>query len=138
MASLDDILTTQKNGVVAINGILTALTSLTDNVGNPLLLSRGAATASYSVLYTSPANTETYIRDITVCNTTASAVTFYISLVPSGGTAGASNAIFYSNSLAAYTTIQWTGFQVINSGGTIQGYASSTGCTFNISGGTSA
>lgn len=138
MANLDDILTTQKNGVVAINGILQALTALTDNVGNPTLLSRSAATASYSTLYTSPGNTETYVRDITVCNTTGTAVTFYISLVPQGGTAGASNAIFYANSLAANTTIQWSGFQVLTAGGTIQGYASSTGCTFSISGGTSA
>ena len=135
MASLADILTTQKNGVVGINGLITSLLTLANNFGNPVLLYRGAAVTSYSTLYTTPVGKVVYVKDITVCNSSASSVNFYISLVPQNGTAGASNAIFYSNALPAYSTIQWTGFQVMEAGSTIQAYASSTSCTFNISGG---
>ena len=135
MASLADILTTQKNGVVGINGLITSLNTLANNIGNPVLLYRGAAATSYTTLYTVPAGSVAYVKDITVCNSSASPVNFYISLVPQGGTASAANAIFFSNPLPAYTTIQWTGFQVIGANSTIQAYASSTSCSFSISGG---
>lgn len=135
MASLADILTTQKNGVVGINGLITSLNTLSNNFGNPVLFYRGAAATSYTTLYTTPVGGVIYVKDITVCNSSGSPINFYISLVPQGGTASAANAIFYSNPLLAYNTIQWTGFQVLEAGSTIQAYASSTSCTFSISGG---
>ena len=137
MASLADILTTQKNGVVAINGLVSSLTTLNNNLGTPALLARSAATTSYSTLYTSDTGINTYITDVTICNTGSSSITVYVSFVPSGGTAGASNAVFYNTPIPAYSTLQWTGIQLLNSGGTIQAYASSTSCTFSISGGVS-
>jgi hypothetical protein len=102
-----------------------------------LQLGQAAMTASYATIYTVPSTpaTRTYVKDITICNTTAGALSVYVSLVPSGGSAGASNALFYGNSLAANTTVQWTGSQIIESGGTIQVKASNTGCTVTVTGG---
>jgi hypothetical protein len=75
------------------------------------------------------------IVDIEICNTGASAATFYISLVPSGGTAGASNALFYAAPINGNTTVQWTGQQVLSAGGTVQAYASSSAVTIKVGGG---
>jgi hypothetical protein len=136
-ASLSDILTALKNGVVAINGLNSEFTTFTNNVGAPTLLTRASATTSYATVYTCPAGVVTYVTDINICNTTGAAITAYVSLVASGGTAGASNAIFYNTNIPAYSTMQWTGSQVLGSGGTIQVYSSSTGCTISISGGVS-
>jgi hypothetical protein len=41
----------------------------------------------------------------------------------------------YNNALPAYTTMQWTGSQVLNAGTTIQVKASAVGCTITASGG---
>jgi hypothetical protein len=101
----------------------------------PLQLGQAAMTTSYATIYTVPTNTRTYVKDITIVNTTAASVNIYVSLVASGGTAGTSNAIFYSNALPANTTVQWTGSQIMNEGGTIQVKASATGCTITTTGG---
>jgi hypothetical protein len=102
-----------------------------------LQLGQAAMTASYATIYTTPSTpvTRTYVKDITICNTTAGTLSVYVSLVPSGGSAGASNALFYGNSLAANTTVQWTGSQIMNAGDTIQVKASNTGCTVTVTGG---
>ena len=68
-------------------------------------------------------------------NTTSSAVGVYVSLVPSGGTAGTSNALFYNVQLPANTIVQWAGSQILDAGDTIQVKASATGCTITVSGG---
>lgn len=125
-SSLSDILSALKNGVIAINGLISSYSAT--------LLSQGALTTAYTTLYTTPSTSRVYVNDICVCNTSGSALTVYISLVPLGGTAGASNAIFYNTSIPAYSTMQWTGTQVLNSNSTIQAYASSTSCTVTISG----
>lgn len=103
----------------------------------PLQLAQAAMTTSYATIYTVPSSppTRTYVKDIDVINTTSSAKDIYISLVPSGGTAGTSNALFYQVSLPAYTIVQWAGSQIIDAGTTIQVKASNTGCTITISGG---
>ena len=125
-ASLSDILSALKNGVIAINGLISSYAAN--------LLAQSALTTSYSILYTANTSSRVYVNDICVCNTTGAALSVYISLVPLNGTPGASNAIFYNASIPAYSTLQWTGTQVLNSGATIQAYASATGCTVNISG----
>lgn len=135
MASLDDILTAQKNGVVAINSISQAINGIYSYAKGTPLSSGSAGTGTYSILYTVPANTQMAIVDIEICNTSNSAATFYISLVPSGGTAGASNAVFYNAPINSYTTVQWTGQQVLSAGGTVQAYASSTAVTIKVGGG---
>lgn len=138
MASLDDILTTQKNGVVALNNIaLTTSNQYAYNKGLPL--TRGSANSSgYALLYTVPSTQQLTITDIEICNTGNATATFYISFVPSGGTAGANNALFYAAPIPGNSTVQWTGTQVLAASTTVQGYASSNAVTIMISGGPGA
>ena len=101
----------------------------------PLQLAQAAMTTSYATVYTVPVNTRTYVKDIDIMNTTAASINVFVSLVPSGGTAGTSNALFYQVALPAYTIVQWAGSQILDAEGTIQVKASNTGCTITISGG---
>lgn len=101
----------------------------------PIQLSQAAMTTSYATIYTVPTNTKTYVKDIDIMNTTAASIDVYVSLVPNGGTAGTSNALFYHVALPAYTIVQWAGSQIIDAAATIQVKASAVGCTITISGG---
>jgi len=101
----------------------------------PILLAQAEMTTDYLAVYTVPANTRTYVKDITIANTTASTIRIYVSLVPDQGTPGASNALFYNTILPAYTVVQWTGAQILNTSGTVQVKASAAGCTVNVTGG---
>jgi hypothetical protein len=98
-------------------------------------IGQAAMTTSYLSIYNVPVNTRTYVKDITICNTTASSINIYVSLVPAGATVGTDNAIFYNTPLPAYTTVQWTGSQILNVSDTIQVKASATGCTATVTGG---
>ena len=102
-------------------------------VGNQL--AEIALTTSNQTLYTVPANTRTYIKDIHVNNTTAGALTFTLNLVGYGGTPTTSNALFYTYSVPANSIYHWTGTQIIQATTTIQGLASAAGLTIFISGG---
>lgn len=135
MASLDDILSAQKNGVVAINGINQALSGIYTYVKGRPLASGAAGTGGYTTLYTVPANIQMAIVDIEICNTSATPATFYISLCASGDTAGASNALFYAAPINGNTTVQWTGQQVLTAGGFVAAYASASTVTFKVGGG---
>lgn len=134
-ASLDDILTTQKNGVVAINALNISLTGLYAYIKGSPLSSGAAGTGTYSTLYTVPSGRVMAIVDIEICNTSAVAATFYISLVPPGGTAGASNALFFNAPINGNTTVQWTGQQVLEAGGVVAAYASTSSVTIKVGGG---
>lgn len=101
----------------------------------PLQLGQSALTTSYAAVYTTPTSTRTYVKQIDICNTTSSPISVYVSLVASGGTAGASNALFYNATLDGYSTVSWTGTQVLSAAGTIQVKASGVGCTITASGG---
>lgn len=100
----------------------------------PTLLGQAAITGSISTLYTVPANTRTFVKDLNICNTTGGALTVNVHLVPSGGTAGTGNAILYTYSIAANTTYRWTGLQIMNELQTIQIKGSTTGLTITASG----
>lgn len=101
----------------------------------PTKLAQAEITNAYIAIYTVPANTRTYVKDINVCNTTGGALTIDICLVPNEGSPGTSNALYYGYSVAANTTLQWKGSQIMEEYETIQVKASSTGCTINIGGG---
>lgn len=101
----------------------------------PLQLGQAAITTSYASVYTVPANTRTYVKQLDICNTTASPISVYVSLVPSSNTAGTANALFYNATLDGYSTLSWTGTQVLSAAGTIQVKASGAGCTITASGG---
>jgi len=89
----------------------------------------------YAVIYRVPADTRAYVKNIDVCNTTVAAITVDISLVPPGGTAGVTNALYFTQSIAAYGVLQWRGLAIMNAADTIQVRASATGCAIYISGG---
>ena len=101
----------------------------------PNLLGQTAATTSYTTIYTAPTNTRTYVKHIDICNTTSGALTIFVSLVPNGETAGASNALYYGQSVAANTTLSWAGVQILLPGSTIQVKGSGAGLTITASGG---
>lgn len=133
-ASLDDILTTQKNGVVAINtlgGYINNILTFTKGT----VLSRVPMTTGTTVLYTVPPGFQFTINDIEICNTATAPATFTVYLVPSGASASASNALFYSAPIPGNTTVQWTGNQVLDAGSTIQASASATTVTIMVNGG---
>ena len=134
MASLDDILTTQKNGVIAINNLST-------NIGIIAAVYRGgpqpsgAAGSTIGTIYTVPTGQQFTLTDIEICNASASASSFSIYLVASGGTAGTTNALFYNAPINANTTVQWTGSTALSAGSTIQASSASGNVTIKISGG---
>lgn len=101
----------------------------------PFVLAQEAVTVDYIAIYTVPTNTRTYVKDITFCNTTASNKKFYLSLVPNEDAPGTANAIFYNTNIPAYTTVQWTGAQMMDEADTIQVKADATGLTVNVTGG---
>jgi hypothetical protein len=133
-ASLSDILTTQKNGVVAIN-------NLSQNVGIIATVYRGnvvpaaAVPTSTGTLYTVPTGQQFTLTDIEICNSSATPTTFSIYLVPSGGSAGASNALFGTAPINGNTTVQWTGSTALSAGSTIQAVAGAATVAIKISGG---
>lgn len=100
----------------------------------PVKLGQAAITGSIATLYTVPASTRAFVKDMDICNTTAGALTVDVHLVPSGGSAGTSNAILYGYSINGNATLQWTGTQIMNAGDTIQVKASGLGCTVTASG----
>jgi hypothetical protein len=78
-------------------------------VGLPKQLNSGTGTTTQAgttatTLYTVPASTTAVIQTVTLCNTSASAVTVSLYRVPSGGTAGAANQAINAYSLAANET----------------------------------
>jgi len=132
--SPSDILTAQKNGVIGINSIATSMNVLA-SLASATKMGQAAMTASYATIYTVPNNTNAVLRDIEICNTTASPVGIYVSVVPLNGTAGAANSIFFNAALPGYSTMQWTGAIAMSFGTTIQVKGSTTGCTVTASGG---
>jgi len=135
-ASASDLLTTQKNNVVAINAVAGFLQTLYNNIATAQL-SQSTATTSASKLYTANSKVAAHINTICVCNTAGAAATFSIFIVPSGGTAGAGNAIFYSSAIAANTTFTSNVTFIVPAGGTIWASASATTVTFTFAGGAS-
>jgi hypothetical protein len=112
-------------------------------------LAQAAIGTSISTIYITPANTQAYVKDIDICNTTSGAITVYVYLVASGATAGTTgsnaNAIFYNTNIPAYSVVQWTGTQILNGGkldangistggDTIQVKASAAGLNITVSG----
>lgn len=133
-ASLGDILTTQKNGVVAINNLANTMSTWlgwTKGTSIP----RVPATTSTSTLFTVPNGFSFTLTDLEICYTGGGTATFTIYIVPSGGTAGTGNALFYQAPIKANSTVQWTGSQYLATGATIQASASTTDVTFMINGG---
>lgn len=95
------------------------------------------AQSSETTQYTTPAGTRTIIDKFTGTNTTGSAATLTVKLVPSGGAAGAANTIISAKSLTAgevYTFPEVVG-HVLNAGDFISTLAgTATAITIRASG----
>lgn len=96
-------------------------------------LAQTAIPVTETTVYTVPTGTMAIVQGIDICNT-ASGATFRIHFVPSGGSAGTGNAIFYDMTLLGGATLSWGGPQVLGAGGFIVVKASITGVTTTISG----
>jgi hypothetical protein len=94
---------------------------------NVRIIAGSQLTGSAATYYTAPANTKCVVRRLTLCNTSAGAVTATVHLVASGGSASDSNMIVKAHSLAASETYDCVSAEghVIEAGGTIQALAGS-------------
>lgn len=98
-------------------------------------LGQGAiTTGGGTTIYTVPTGIRTEVMDINLANTTGAPLTAGIYLVPTGGSAGTTNALFPTVTIQPYSMVQWTGVQVLNAGDFIQGIGSAAGITVNVSG----
>ena len=133
MASLDDLLTTQKNGVVAINNLATYAANYY-NLNRGTVVPPTAGTVSTSVLYTVPTGVQFQLQEFDIVNTVATAGTFTVYLVPSGSTPSQANALFYTAPIPGFTTVQWKGELALPAGSTIQAATSATTITIKLAG----
>jgi hypothetical protein len=105
----------------------------------PIQIAQAALTTSYATLYTVPTNattpTRTYLKQVDVCNTTGSPVTFNLHIVPATFSAGTQNALFYTQSVPANSTFSYAGVQILPTSSFLSAKASATGVTITISGG---
>lgn len=74
-------------------------------VYTPKKLYTGQPATSAATIYTAPASTTTIIKNILICNTTASSATVTLNLVASGGSAAANNRILSTYSVNANDTV---------------------------------
>jgi hypothetical protein len=105
------------------------------SVNNKVLFEAKDAGTAQTTDYTS-ANARTIIDKLTACNTTAGALTLSVNLVPLAGTAGATNLIVKTKSIAAgetYTFPELVG-QYLMPGGFISSIASAAGITIRACG----
>jgi hypothetical protein len=104
-------------------------------VVTPKKLGQAALTGTIAIVYTAPAQSRAFFKQMSVANTTSAAITVNIHLVPYGVAVATANAIYYEYSIAANTTLNWTGTHILNAGDSIQAKASTTGITLTASGG---
>lgn len=103
----------------------------------PTRLGQAAITTSYATAYTVVANMRSYLKQLDICNTTASAINVYAHIVPIGASATTSNALFYATVVPGSSLLQWTGVQILMPGDTLQFKGSAAGLTVTVSGGES-
>ncbi len=99
--------------------------------GTPSRLCQKAIGNTNTTLYTAQPDGRTAILDVMVVNTTGSAInlTMYI------GSAATANAFgFYSTAIPANSSMQWSGFQILNINESLIGVGSATGLTITASG----
>jgi len=125
--SISDILTTLKNGVIAMN-------TLSSYLKNGINLGRGALPASFFTYYTVAANTKIVLTNIDLCNTSGSSETVSVCLVPAGAVAGADNALIYDLPIPANSSFQWVGAQALGPNESIAAKASATAVVIHLTG----
>lgn len=100
-------------------------------------LSHGLITNGTDTLYTVPASTKTIVKDIWICNTTATAATITIWIDPDGTTAGDAQAILKNYSIPATDFLHISGFWIMAAAATIKATSGTTNViSVNINGAT--
>ena len=99
--------------------------------GTPKRLAQGSIGTSNTTLYTAVPDGKSAILDIMVVNTTSAPInlTMYV------GSASAANVFgWYLSSIPAYSSMQYSGFQVLNQNEALIAVGSANGLTTSISG----
>ena len=99
--------------------------------GTPSRLCQKAIGTTSTTLYTAQPDGRTCILDIMVVNTTSASVnlTMYI------GSASTANAFgWYNSAIPAYSSVQYSGYQILNVSESLLAVGSATGLTTTISG----
>lgn len=99
--------------------------------GTPKRLSQAAIGSTSTTLYTAQPDGKTAVLDIMVLNTTSATInlTMYIGSVASGNEFG-----WYQSPIPAKTSVQYSGFQIINQNESLFAIGSAMGLTTTISG----
>jgi len=100
-------------------------------------LATAAVTATMAIVYETPANTRTYIKDIMVTNHSGSgggAGTISVHIVGAGSTAASGNVIIDEYSVAKQEYLHWSGLQITDPGDTIEVVSDGTNLSITISG----
>ena len=100
-------------------------------------LGQAAVTATAAIVYETPANTRTYIKDIMVTNhsgASGSAGTISIHIVAAGGIAASGNELIGTYSVAKQEYLHWSGLQITDPGDTMQVLSNGTNLSITISG----
>lgn len=101
----------------------------------PKKLYTGQPGTTATTLYTAPASTSTIVKNILICNTTASAATITLSFVASGGSAGATNRIMSALEVTANNTVAFDLSGVLATGDFISALQGTSGAlTLHITG----
>lgn len=87
-----------------------------------------------TTLYTVPAATEALVSSIAVCNRSASAATYRISIRPDGATLANQHYLVYDSSCPANDTVIFTIGITVNADDVVEVYASSADLTFHAYG----
>lgn len=101
----------------------------------PKRLAQTQPGTSYATAYTVPAATSCIVKEVVACNPTGGSVALDLSLVASGGTAGATNNVIANAVIGGYSTAIFTFSQVLAAGGFISAKASAAASlTVTVSG----
>lgn len=86
------------------------------------LVNGSQLTGAAAAYYTAPALTKAVVKNANVCNSTGGAISLTLYLVPSGGTADATNILISARSIAAGAVDRCPEVvnQVIEAGGSLQ------------------
>lgn len=83
----------------------------------PAQLAQAPVGTAYSTIYTVPTNTRTFVKDITVVNTTAAAIQIYIHLVPASSGVGTGTIAGTTMTISAMTSGRFEINQTISGSG---------------------
>lgn len=92
------------------------------------------AATTETTLYTVPANTQTTVSSLTICNRENAAHTFRVSVSPGGGATSNEDYLYYDHSIAANDTIHITIGMTLGAGDIVRVYCDAQQLSFNLFG----